>query len=292
MSDLVVVGMAYLEVFVPPHARPAAGEERFVEGIRLGMGGAFNTASVAAALGLGVTLCAPLGAGIADLAAVALARRLGITLAALPARDDAAISLVFSEPGERSFLSAADFDALAAVETLPAGAWVHVPGLEEAARLAAPLARARAGGARVAVSASWSPRQLALLAQQSGQPWDLLVLNEKEAQAACGEAAAAPRLLAGAAHAVIVTLGAGGAFGRLGGQAVRVAAVATEARDATGAGDAFCAGLLAALSRGAAPEPALRLASRVAARILKQRGGLLDDPALMAAMAEEMQCIH
>uniref|UniRef100_UPI00293D35C4 PfkB family carbohydrate kinase n=1 Tax=Janthinobacterium sp. TaxID=1871054 RepID=UPI00293D35C4 len=61
---------------------------------------------------------------------------------------------------------------------------------------------------------------------------------------------------------------------------------------ATGAGDAFCAGLLAALSRGAAPEPALRLASRVAARILTQRGGLLDDPALMADMAEEMQCIH
>ncbi|HAT30760.1 MAG TPA: carbohydrate kinase family protein, partial [Janthinobacterium sp.] len=42
----------------------------------------------------------------------------------------------------------------------PAGAWVHVPGLEEAARLEAPLRRARANGARVSVSASWSPAQL------------------------------------------------------------------------------------------------------------------------------------
>ncbi|MFZ3028136.1 MAG: carbohydrate kinase family protein, partial [Rhodoferax sp.] len=66
MTDLVVVGLAYFEVFVPPHARPAPGEEVFVDGMTLALGGALNTASVAAALGLRVTLCLPMGHGIVD----------------------------------------------------------------------------------------------------------------------------------------------------------------------------------------------------------------------------------
>jgi len=121
------------------------------------------------------------------------------------------------------------------------------------------------------------------------------VLNEKEAEAACGDAAGAPALLSGAAHSVVVTLGAAGAFGVIDGVAVRTAAEPSEpgaTLDTTGAGDAFCGGLLAALGRDAAPQAALRCASRAAAHILKQRGGLLADPALMAAMAEEMQWIH
>ena len=292
MSELLVVGMAYLEVFVPRDAPPEPGEERFVDGIGLGLGGAFNTASVAAALGLQVTLCVPMGRGIADHAVALYAQRLGITLAALPARDDPAISLVYADARERAFLSTADFDALDRVQELPAAGWVHVPGLEEASRLAAPLARARRAGARIAVSGSWAPHQLAQLAAQRDCRWDLLVLNEKEARAACGDVASAPQRLAGAARSVVVTLGAAGAFGLLDGSAVRIAAAAVEAVDTTGAGDAFCGGLLAALIRGAPPEPALRHAGRTAAAILKQRGGLLDDPARMAAlstMAEEMK---
>src|SRR5213079_266099 len=118
-------------------ARPAPGEEGFVDAIGLGFGGALNTASVAAALGLQVTLCVPMGRGIADQALAQLAQRLGIALDALPARDDPAISLVFANADERAFLSAAEFDALDRVKTLPAAAWIHVPGLEEAGRLAA-----------------------------------------------------------------------------------------------------------------------------------------------------------
>ena len=286
MSDLLVVGMAYFEVFMPRQARPEPGEERFVDGIGLGLGGAFNTASVAAALGLQVTLCVPMGRGIADQAVASLAQRLGIALEALPARDDPAISLVYADARERAFLSAADFGALDRVQSLPAANWVHVPGLEEAARLAAPLARARLAGARVAVSGSWAPHQLARLAAQRDSRWDLLILNEKEAHAACGDVASAPQRLTGAARSVVVTLGAAGAFGMLDGSEVRVPAATADAIDTTGAGDAFCGGLLAALVRGAPPELALHHASRTAATILKQRGGLLDDPARMTAMSE------
>ena len=47
MTSLVVAGLAYLEVYVPPHEAAAPGQERFVDGIGLGLGGALNTASVA-----------------------------------------------------------------------------------------------------------------------------------------------------------------------------------------------------------------------------------------------------
>jgi ribokinase len=287
MSDLVVVGMAYFEVFVPPHVRPAPGEELFIEGIELALGGALNTATVAAALGLRVTLCLPMGRGIVDQAVQLLAQRLGITLLPLATRDNPAISLVFSDRHDRSFVSTADLDVLATLERLPASAWVHVPGLEEAERLAGPLAQARQDGARISVSGSWSPRQLGLLAARSGCAWDLLVLNEKEALAACGDVASAPQRLAGTAHSVLVTQGANGAFGMLERTVLRVPAAAAQVVDLTGAGDAFCGGLITGLVRGAAPAAALRHGSRAAAKILNQTGGLVTDPGIMADLSEE-----
>lgn len=287
MTDLVVVGMAYFEVFVPPHVRPAPGQELFVDGIELGLGGALNTATVAAALGLQVTLCIPMGHGIVDQAVALLAQRLGITLVPLAAPDNPAVSLVFSDALDRAFVSSARLDVLAQVKRLPKAAWVHVPGLEEASRLEEPLTQARQDGARISVSASWSPHQLSRLAGRKGQAWDLLVLNEKEALAACGNVAAAPQHLAQAAHSVLVTLGANGAFGMLNAAPVRVPAVPVKVLDPTGAGDAFCAGVIAGFVRGLADEAVVQLGASAAEKILNQIGGLVTDPGLMSDLAKE-----
>ncbi len=287
MTDLVVVGMAYFEVFVPPHVRPAPGQELFVDRIELGLGGALNTASVAAALGLQVTLCTPMGHGIVDQAVVSLVQRLGITLVPLVAPDNPAISLVFSDTKDRAFLSSARLDVLAQVKRLPSAAWVHVPGLEEASRLEGPLTQARQEGARISVSASWSPCQLSRLAERQSSAWDLLVLNEKEAVAACGNVADAPQRLTQSAHSVLVTLGVNGAFGVLNGVSVRVPAVPVKVLDSTGAGDAFCAGMIAGFRRGLAPEAAVQLGASAAGRILSQIGGLVTDRALMAGLVKE-----
>lgn len=287
MTDLLVVGMAYFEVFVPPHVRPAPGEELFVEGIALGLGGALNTASVAAALGLRVGLCVPMGNGIVDQAVALLAQRLGIELIALTAPDNPAVSLVFSDAQDRAFVSSARLDALQQLQTLPRASWVHVPGLEEADRLQVALQQARRQGARISVSASWSPRQLGRLATRQGQDWDLLVLNEKEAQAACGQAAAAAQQLAGAARSVLVTLGAQGVAGVLDAVPVRASAEPVTVVDATGAGDAFCAGLITGLVRGRSAAAALRCGVGASARILKQTGGVVTDPQTMAGLLEE-----
>lgn len=287
MTDLLVVGMAYFEVFVPPHVRPAPGEEVFVDGIQLALGGALNTATVAAALGLQVTLCVPMGNGIVDQAVELLAQRLGIELEPLPASDNPAISLVFSDTHDRAFLSTAQLDVLTTVKHLPSSTWVHVPGLEEADRLEAPLRQARQAGARISVSGSWSPRQLSQLAKRETTGWDLLVLNKKEAMAACGNVDTAPQQLAQAAPSVLVTLGANGVFGVLNDTSVRLPAAPAKVLDFTGAGDAFCAGLITGLVRGAAPEAAVRLGTLTAARILNQTGGLVTDPKLLAGLTEE-----
>lgn len=288
MTELLVAGLAYCEVFVPQHEAPLPGEERFVEGIRLTLGGALNTASVAAALGLEVAICVPAGRGMADWAVERMAARLGIALHATPSRDDPAVSLVYADADDRSFVSSADYGALERLHALPAAAWIHVPGLEEAARLAAVLAQARRAGARISVSASWALPRLAALAELQGRPWDVLVLNEKEAAAACGDAAAAPHRLAGAAASVVVTAGAAGAYGVLAGKAVRIAAAAEQVVDVTGAGDAFCAGLVAGLARGAPPERAMHAGSRAAALVLRQSGGLVAEPAGFADLAREL----
>jgi sugar/nucleoside kinase (ribokinase family) len=289
-ADLVVVGMAYFEVFVPPHQRPPAGEEVFVDGIQLALGGALNSATVAAALGLHVTLCVPLGQGIVDQAVVLLTNRLGIRLEPLAASDNPAISLVFSNSSDRSFVSTSEFEVLTKVKHLPASRWVHVPGLEEAYRLQQPLAQARRDGARISVSASWSPHRLGQLAEHKSPAWDLLVLNEKEALAACGDVATAPQRLAVAADSVLVTLAANGVRGVLGGTTLRIPALAAQVFDPTGAGDAFCGGLIAGMLRGITPKAAVQLGTRAASRVLAQTGGLITDPGILADLIEGALC--
>lgn len=292
MSELLVAGMAYLDVHVGRTPPVPAGTEVFVDAISLSLGGAANSASVAAALGVDVALCVPAGDGIADLALRRLAGRLGIALLPLAAQDDPAVTLVMAGEADRAFVSAACFDVLDQVSTLAEADWILVPGLEEAARLAGPLARARRAGSRIAVSASWNPRRLADLAQHEGPAWDLLVLNEKEAAVACGDPYDAPQLLAGMAHSVVVTMGAAGAYGIIDGDTVTAEAPRVAVLDTTGAGDAFCAGLLAALIGGQRPAEALAFGATAAAHIVQQRGGTLQDPARIAALAKEIPWKH
>lgn len=280
--ELCVAGLVYFEVFVPGMRLPASGEENFVETIRLGMGGALNTASVASALGLSVELAHPKGHGLSDSVIAQGVSRLGIDVMNWPARADPAVSLVFSGAEDRSFVSAADFESLSHCETLPAAHWIHVPGLLEARHLARPLAQARAAGALISVSGSWAPQDLAALRGQTKQPWDLLILNAKEAAFAAGDAREAPTRLQGAAASLVVTDGAKGAYGLLNGRMASCPGQVVVVKDYTGAGDAFCAGLLTALLRHVDGDQALLYACQVATRLLTQSGGVVEDHALLA----------
>ena len=281
---LVVVGPVFFEVFPPAGVVAVPGEERYVDRIPVALGGSLNPASVARALGIDVTLVYPAGDGILDAAIAATVARLGIRSLTWPARPDPFLSLVYSTPSDRGFVSHGDLDALPRCPELPFGDWVHVGGVKEAYAFPARVADVRARGARIAVTGCWSPSDLARLAGERNRPWDLLILNRKEAAFATGDADHAPRQLAGCAADVVITDGANGAFGTVGGQRVEIAAGEATVVDLTGAGDAFAAGLVVGRMRGLGPSDALELAARVAARIIGRHGGVVMEPATLAGL--------
>lgn len=276
---LLVVGLVYLELFMPGEAAaPAPGEEVFVDDLRLGVGGALNAASVAHALGRRTVLSfpSPVGpfAGVAEEAAA----RLGLECRPWPGRAAPPVSLVFSRGGDRAFLSAADFEAFRHCPPLPPASWVLVAGLREARRLERRLAAARAGGASVCVNACWAPEELERLPASTDLPWDLLVLNQREARRATARGEDPLTELAAVVPEVVITRGEGGAAALLEGRRFELPAVpAARVVDSTGTGDAFCAGLLHARLRGLEPEAAVGYASQVAARVLGIRGGAVRD---------------
>jgi sugar/nucleoside kinase (ribokinase family) len=72
-------------------------------------------------------------------------------------------------------------------------------------------------------------------------------------------------------HGVVLKLGAAGAL-YAGDERVRLPAEPGRVADTTGAGDALCAGFLAAWLSGASPAPALRRGVEVAARVVDRLG--------------------
>jgi len=100
------------------------------------------------------------------------------------------------------------------------------------------------------------------------------VLTGTDALTAAADPAAMAAVLTGYYGAVVVKLGADGAVYAAGGTTPgRVAAVPAAVRDTTGAGDAFCAGFLAAWLGGAPLAAACAAAAETAARAVSSLGG-------------------
>ncbi|NOG72320.1 ribokinase [Roseicella sp. DB1501] len=137
---------------------------------------------------------------------------------------------------------------------------MEVPPEENAAL----IRRARAAGARVVLNLA----PAAAMPVEALGALDLLVANEHEAawlaaRLGCGADAAGLRAALGID--VAVTLGEAGAEAATGSSPLRVPAFPVAAVDTTGAGDAWCGVLAAALDRGWPLEAAMRRASAAAA---------------------------
>jgi ribokinase len=259
--------------------------------IRLtGGGSAANTAAWLADQGVPVTFAGRVGDDVAGRARVAELAAGGVhVVAAVDAEAPTGTVVVLVAPdGERTMLpdrgandglTASDIDA--ALAAAPGLRRLHLsaytlldPGSRPAGLHA--LAAARARGLRTSVDvASTGPlagagaeRVLGWLAEA-----DLVLANAGEATVLTGLAdpVAAAAALAGARRTAVVKCGAGGAVWAAAGEVITVPAPATRVIDTTGAGDAFTAGLLAALADGAGPAAALgtavRLGSAVVARV-------------------------
>lgn len=251
------------DVIVRPHGPPVHGSDRAAT-VRLAPGGSgANQAAWLAALGVPVALAARVGA--ADHAAQAAALRAhGVTplLAADAALPTGMLVALLDPDGERSFLTDRGANAALCRADLPdaigdAARLVHVSGYA----LFAP-------GSRAAVRDFVAGRVWTVDASSSGflaeagaarfLDWtdgaDTLFANADEAAVLAGSDDPTTQLamLAARYRCVVVKRGAAGAVALAqGGLSCTVPAPQAEARDTTGAGDAFLAGFLAAWLAGA-----------------------------------------
>jgi sugar/nucleoside kinase (ribokinase family) len=258
---VVVVGDVAVDLLVTPE-RPAVPGADVPARIRTAAGGAgANTAAWLARLGADVTLVARVGDDPAGRAAAGDLRTAGVrpvlavdpqlptcTVLALLADGD---RTMFSDRGAAARLAVSDLPVLDGADHLHLSGYVLLEDGSRAAGLAA-LAAARSTG----LSTSVDPQSAASLTP-AFRSWvrgvDLLLPNVDELGALGGAAA-----LRDDVGAVVVTDGERGAYWEDARGRWSAPAPVVEVVDATGAGDAFDAGVLMAWLRGAGPEEALR----------------------------------
>jgi ribokinase len=160
---------------------------------------------------------------------------------------------------------------------------VHVasPFLQPALDVAAVAARATG---TTSLDPGWDPRERWQVAWEG---FDVLLPNAQEARRLGGEedVEAAARGLAARGPLGVVQLGPEGALAASGGEVTRVAAPPAEAVDATGAGDSFDAGFIAARLAGESLADALALGCACGALSTRAAGGTAGQPTLAEARA-------
>lgn len=269
MGRVVVVGSLNLDLVTRVERRPGPGETVLGGGLeRLAGGKGANQAVAARAAGADVWMVGCVGVDDGGSAYAARLAALGIDTSglrsdpraptghALVTVDPAGENSIIVVPGANSALCAAD---LAPLDALGPGD-VLLLQLEVPSEVVS-LAARRAGGrgARVVLN----------LAPYAGLPPDVValadpvVVNEHEALL-LADSGLVP-------SSVLVTFGAAGAAW----DGIRVEGVAVPAGDVvdtTGAGDAFCGALAAALARGEGREVALSAAARAGADAVTHTG--------------------
>ena len=288
-----VVGDSTLDIVVVPDRRGRHAGDVPAQ-IRLGPGGqAANVAVRLARRGESVRLVAPLADDLAGRLLRDALEEDGVSIAPLPARRSAAVAVLLDAGGERTMLS--DRQPLAAAPAAAALAdvdWVHCSGyalLDDATgdALAAALG-ARPSSVRLSVGGGSLPPERALVARfrarlRSAAP-QVCLLSRSEAGAMIGRmspsALEAAAQLATLADVVVVTAGADGSAATLGGELMTAPPAVTPGAvvDATGAGDAYAAALIARLAAASwPPRPgqlrrAMAAAGRLGARVARVAG--------------------
>lgn len=285
---LFVVGNVTEDLIFGLDRLPADGETLIAANRISDIGGkGFNQALIAARSGIAVRLIAPVGRDDAG-------RRARLLAAAKPFEavlidkdtptDQSLIAVALS--GENFIISSAFAaraltvaEVIAAVGDAAPGDQLLLQGNLSQDTTIGMLEWARGLGIRTTVNPSpvqWDYRPLWSLI-------DRLILNVPELATLSGEVDVENGISALASLGVdeiIVTKGAGGAVMDVGGTRWSVPAAPVSVVDTAGAGDTFCAALLAALQRGYAPPMAMQIAARAAAITIGRSGTWSSFPAI------------
>ncbi|MEU7619657.1 ribokinase [Micromonospora rifamycinica] len=292
MTDIVVVGSLNVDVVVPLHELPAAGQTVLgaADHRRAGGGKGANQAVAAARLGRRVAMVGAVGID-AD----------GDWLLGLLAAEGVATDAVLRAPrptGQAIVLVTDDGDSTIAVSS-GANMWLapgHLTPLRHLLGSARAVLLQQEVDAAVVAEAVRVAEGLVVLNPAPARPVDpatlarvdVLVPNRGELAALAGvrslvgavgtdDLAAMARTLR-TRGPVVVTLGGDGALVVTTDRQWLVPAEQVDAVDATGAGDTFCAALADALLDGAAIDEAARWASRAAAVTVTRPGAMAAAP--------------
>ncbi|MGH2849308.1 MAG: ribokinase [Solirubrobacteraceae bacterium] len=262
-AELCVVGSANLDLVATTARLPGPGETVLGDSFAEYPGGkGLNQAVAAARTGTSTSLCACVGDDDAGRALRAVAQEAGI-------RDDH-VSVAEGVPTGRALIAVAREESQNLI--------VVAPGANLA--LSADAATEAVRGARVVLAQLEVPVAVVIAAFRAARrSGAMTILNPAPAEAATDELLSlcdlvvpnqheaallggADAILGAGAGQVIVTLGArGSVLTGLGGDEQAVAPFAVAVADTTGAGDAYCGALAAALAGGAEIREALRFAS-------------------------------
>jgi len=289
--DLISFGTVYLEaVFGDVPALPGPGEEVYTGQFAFSCGGgAVTVATAAARLGVHAGMAALLGDDLGSRIVAEHCRRAGVDMAACRwvSGPVAGISVAVNFDGDRAFISHLPpvpgrrdlghwLDMLR--RHRPRWCYVHAgPGVPAFA------AQARALGVRVAVAVALND----ITGDVAGivdamRAADMFLANQDEllrlTRAESFEAAVAQAV--GWCPCVVVTRGADGAVvaGPDRVTHVRDGILPVQARDRTGAGDAFAGGLLGALCQGAGITDAAVAGNRAGSRTVSVLGAVGEVP--------------
>lgn len=299
-TRFVVVGDATMDVTVRGPDAPTASDR--AAAITLGPGGqGANMAVRLARRGAAVSLVAAIADDVAGAQLRAALDADGVSLVALPAvRTGVVVSLV-NAGGERSMLSdrvsleTAGLSSPAVRSALEGAEWIHVSGYPLAdpasGEALATLAAARRAGQGCSVGGGSFGAGSDVRARLGTIRPELVLFDRTEAWALiAGDSAENLEALAAAVSSAIggtavVTDGASGAAAGTGDGTVAVPGWPGSAVDATGAGDAFGAGILLALADGLWPPPlpALRSALEEASRVGAEVAGVVGSQARVAS---------
>jgi ribokinase len=296
--DLLVVGDLNADLVLRGgDIVPTFGQrEQLVDHAELVLGGSGAIAAAGAArLGLEVAMVACVGDDPLGRAMLDALRSTGVDVGAVVIDPDAAtgVSVGLARGDDRAMLTAPGALSVLRADHVPdellaRARHVHVTSPFLQAGLAPGLAGLAARARSSSLDTGWDPHgrwDVPLAA------FDVLLPNAEEALGLAGRAdgdadvEAAARDLAGQGPLGVVKLGAEGALAVAGDHVARVAAPPVEAVDATGAGDSFDAGFLAAWLEGADLEDALALACACGALSTRSAGGTASQPTLAEAQA-------
>ncbi len=305
MAEVIAAGPIFLDViqYGLEHA-PRPGEEQWVAGGAVMAGGVANQAIACARLGLNVEVVTNVGADRAGRWVAEMLAEENVGLAGSTREGNQSVTVAQVLGGDRAFTTYGD----GACPDLPGTVLAQPPGflvasIDYLARNFDRLKRLRGAGTVVVADTAWDPTgrwdraDLDPLAQA-----DIFVPNAAEALAytRAGSVREAAKRLLELVPTVVVTCGGDGVVlacrpdcaltredvpdeaggpapsageSQLGALVIELPAIDVEAKDTTGAGDSFTAGLVRALARGAKLSEAVVLGQVVAGWTVQRLGG-------------------